>query len=222
MVGMNRLMLRSREPAWARLFRLAAGVLVGALCVSLPSTGQTSVSGHLGFLIQRGLGHTEERRYSKAINALEEAWEQDPSNPIVAEHLALSYLYEKIPPGADALSKARKLMRFSLEHGGQVRVFVRHLHTKTSWMGRDEHCSGDLVLDGNGLHYRATLSDHSFSLGPQELESIGPAKGKRSRAAGGLKLTLVGGKGLHLRAGTHSQPEAELITELTERFLVGD
>ncbi len=159
--------------------------------------------------------------YSDAINVLEEAWEQDPSNPIVAEHLALAYLYERIPPAGEALARARKLMRFALEHDGQVTVRARHLHRGLRWaVSPDDHCSGILVLSRGGLHYRTSLTEHSFSLDPEELESIAPPTSKRPSSAGGLTLRTTDGKHHRIRTGTLSRAEAEIVLQLTHEFVL--
>ncbi len=104
----------SCSPGLIRVALAAAGLLAESTLIPAPLASQSSDSGTVAFLVQDGLRYTEQRRFSEAINALEEAWERDPSNPIVAEHLALAYLYERIPPGAEALEKAQELMRFSL------------------------------------------------------------------------------------------------------------
>jgi hypothetical protein len=209
-------------PKLIRAALAAAGLLAGSTLAPAPLMSQSSGSGALAFLVQDGLQYTEQRRYSDAINVLEEAWERDPSNPIVAEHLALAYLYEKIPPTAEALMKAQELMRFSLEHGGQITVFAQHLHRGLRWASPDHHCSGRLVLSSNGLHYRTSLTEHSFSLSPEKLASIDPSLSTQPSSTGGLILRVRKGKRLRIRTGTLSRFEAQIVLQLTREFLLGD
>ena len=206
-----------------RAFTAFAALLVATpIMTPAPLLSQASGPGTVAFLVQDGLRYTEQRRFSDAINVLEEAWERDPSNPIVAEHLALAYLYERIPPDAEALTKARELMKFSLSHGGQVSVFAQHVHGGLrKVISSDDHCSGRLVLSKSGVHYRTSLTGHSFSLGLEDLLGIVPARGKRPSSEGGLVLRARHGKRLSIRTGTLSRSEAELVLQLTREFLLG-
>ncbi len=214
--------VRSR-PGSIRGAVAAAGLLAAAALAPAPLVSQSSDVGTVAFLVQDGLRYTEQRRYSDAINALEEAWELDPTNPIVAEHLALAYLYERIPPSVEALTRARGLMRFALEHGGQVTVRVRHLHRGMRWVvSADDHCSGRLVLSRSGVQFRTPLSEHSFSLGPEQLVGAGTPAGRQPSSAGGLTLRVKDGKRHRFRTGTLSRAEAEIVLQLIHEFsLVG-
>lgn len=201
---------------------IAALLAAASIFVPAPLASQSTETGALPFLVQDGLRYTEQRRYSDAINVLEEAWERDPSNPIVAEHLALAYLYERIPPGAEGLAKARDLMRFSLEHGGQASVFAQHVHHRLRRIvSLDDHCSGRLVVSPSGVQYRTSLTEHSFSLSSEELRAIAPAKGKQSSLEGGLTLRARGGKRHSIRTGTLSRSEAQIVLQLVREFLLG-
>ncbi len=200
----------------------AAGLVAGTTLAPAPLVSQSSDSRTVAFLVQDGLRYTEQRRFSEAINVLEEAWERDPSSPIVAEHLALAYLYERIPPGAEALEKAQELMRFSLAHGGQASVFAQHLHRGLRGVvSADDHCSGRLIVSASGMHYRTTLTDHSFALSSQQLESIAPPRSKSSSSGGGLTLRAEDGERYRIRTGTLSRSEAEIVLQLTREFLPG-
>ncbi len=211
------------SPGLIRIALAAAGLLAGSTLAPAPLVSQSSDYGVLAFLVQDGLRYTEQRRYSDAINVLEEAWERDPSNPIVAEHLALAYLYERIPPAAEALTKALELMRFSLEHGGQASVFAQHLHGGglRRVVSSDDHCSGRLVLSSSGVHYRTSLTEHSFSLSSEQLESIVPSKSKQLSSAGGLTLRAQDGERHRIRTGTVSRSEAQIVLQLIREFLLG-
>ncbi len=224
----RRRMIRESMPTsswlWSGQFRVAlaaAGLLAGSVLVSAPLVSQSPDSGTVAFLVQDGLRYAEQGRYSDAINVLEEAWERDPSNPIVAEHLALAYLYERIPPAAEASNRARVLMRFALEHGGQVTVLARHLHRGLRWAASaDDHCSGRLVVSASGVHYRTTLTDHSFSLSRQQLESVFLPQNNQPSSAGGLTLRARDGKRQRIRTGTLSRSEARIVLQLIDEFLI--
>jgi hypothetical protein len=201
---------------------LAALLASAAIFAPAPLESQSPESRTLPFMVQDGLSYAEQRRWGDAINVLEEAWERDPSNPIVAEHLALAYLYERIPPDAEALSKAEGLMRSSLAHGGQVSVFAQHVHgALRKVVGSDDHCSGRLVLSADGVYYSTSLTEHSFSLGLEQLADIVPAKGKQPSSEGGLTLRTRDGKRHSIRTGTLSKSEAEIVLRLTREYLLG-
>lgn len=206
-----------------RALAMGAALLGSAqIFAPLPLLSQPAESRTVAFLVQDGLRYTEERRYADAINVLEEAWERDPSNPIVAEHLALAYLYERIPPGAEALAKAEGLMRFSLEHGGQVSIFAQHVHGGLrKVVSFDDHCFGRLVLSPRGVQFRASLTEHSFTLDVEQLVGIAPTKGKPPSSEGGLMLRARKGKRYSIRTGTLSQSEAQIILQLSHEFLLG-
>ena len=203
-------------------YAAAAGILTLAGFCAAPLAGQSTGSGALPFLVQDGLRHVEQRRYSDAINSLEEAWERDPSNPVVAEHLALAYLYERVPPTSETLTKAAELMKFSLENDGQVSFSARHMHGGLNkFVGVDNHCSGRLILDPSGVQYRATLSKHSFSLNSNELQSIVHPKSKQQISTGAFLLRTRDGKRHRFRSGTRTRGEAGIVLRLTREFLLG-
>jgi hypothetical protein len=205
-----------------RLALAAAGLLAGFTLAPASLVSQSSDSRTVAFLVQDGLRYTEQRRYGDAINVLEEAWERDPSHTIVAEHLALAYLYEQLPPGAEALTRARRLMRFSLENGGQATVRAWHLHRGLGRAGGpDDHCSGQLVLSRSGVYYRTSLAEHSFSLSSEQLKSIDPPEIQQPRSAGALTLRAKGRERYRIRTGTLSRSEAQLVLQLIREFILG-
>lgn len=171
--------------------------------------------------MQKGLRQSEAGQYREAINTLEEAWELDSSNPVVAEHLALSYLNEEYPPGEAALRSARWLLRFSLENGGQATVRARHLHRGWQWFkSTEDSCFGRLLVNADGVHYIATDSDHSFSLEPAAIDTVTLAKQNPS-FAGIFNLKTADGARYRLRTGTRTHGEAKLFVDLILNFVIG-
>jgi hypothetical protein len=182
---------------------LAALLASAAIFAPAPLESQSPESRTLPFMVQDGLSYAEQRRWGDAINVL-------------------AYLYERIPPDAEALSKAEGLMRSSLAHGGQVSVFAQHVHgALRKVVGSDDHCSGRLVLSADGVYYSTSLTEHSFSLGLEQLADIVPAKGKQPSSEGGLTLRTRDGKRHSIRTGTLSKSEAEIVLRLTREYLPG-
>jgi hypothetical protein len=184
--------------------------------------GQDPRSGVAVRLVQSGVRHSEEGRYRQAINDLEEAWEFDSSNVTVAEHLALSYLYEIHPPPAEAFSKAEKLMRYALEHGGQATVQARHLHKGWQWVtNMDDSCPGRFSVTSWGVHFLALDDLHSFTVKREQLREITLPGERSSNQNGVFTFETVDGTRYRMRTGTGTRTEARILVDLTREVSTG-
>ena len=50
-------------------------------------------TGRLAELTAKGIAYLDQGKFNDAVNALEQVWEQDQSDPAVAENLGMAYLY---------------------------------------------------------------------------------------------------------------------------------
>jgi tetratricopeptide (TPR) repeat protein len=172
--------------------------------------------------VQEGLAHCEAGRYREAINALEEAWELDRSNPTVAEYLALAYLYEEHPPALAAFNRAEELMRISLEQDGRATVHARHLHRGLQWLtNMDDSCPGRLVISRRGIDFIAEDGHHSFSLVTDGILVAEVAKRRLSKYEGGIQLDAADGTKYPMLVGTQTWAEAQLFVDLARQFTLG-
>lgn len=215
---------KRRDLTWGRrglpLVRWSC-LLLSAVLANGPLCSYAEELGPSGPLAQKGIRHAEAGRYRQAINALEDAWDLDPTDPAVAQHLALSYLYERHPPSADALKKAENLMRFALENKGQAAVRASHLHRGVQWATTvDGACPGRVLLKEDGVHFLASADPHSFFI-PKDRLAVASLPKDRPKHAGILILETLAGKRYRLRTGTHTREEAQLLVKLIRSLIVG-
>ena len=159
-----------------RLYTALAPILalVTAPMVSAQSGGRFEEAKRQGLLYVKNFS------FDKAAGKLEEVWEQDKSDPAVAENLALAYLN-----GADRDShpeiegKAVALMERSLAMGGRATFLVVHSHEKLGFIqGRrsSSFCTGFLTVAKGRLSFTSQSkekpSEHTFDLSPSGMVEL--------------------------------------------------
>ena len=190
------------------------------LCLALGSVSpSTSQPAEVTRLLQQGLRHLQYERYSAAINSLEEAWELDGADPMIAQNLAFAILNEHRPPTGAALSEAEALMRFSLENGGDAVVRVFHLHRGLRGFAKSEgSCFGHLKFGASGVHYLTEVSDDGFSVSPGDVEAFVFSERWQSVTSGAFGIETTGPK-YRMRSIGRTEAEAQLVVRLGQEFL---
>jgi hypothetical protein len=190
-------------------------VCVPCFCLSLAlfSFAQTSRRAEL---IANGLSFIDKGRFTDAVNALEEAWEQSPNDPTVAENLAMGYLY------ADRdYEKALKLATFAIENGGRASFLMQHPHERVKLLSGEmaDYCSGRFTIQKGRMAFTsATEQAHSFSVEGSNFKEI-----QTNRAYGGNRgmfhVKTVNKTNYNFRPKTWSEAETRLVFHLLEKYL---
>ena len=171
--------------------------------------------GRLAALTARGIAALEQERFTEALNALEEVWEQDQSDPAVAENLAMAYLYVD-----HDLQKARTLAEKSIQAGGAASFLVQHPHEKVGLaLGNvSDFCSGRLSISRTHLSFVSKEPSHSFSVPKGQFKEL-----KLNRVYGSgrgiFHIRTGDNKNYNLRPRTWSEEEQQLISELANQYL---
>jgi hypothetical protein len=174
-------------------------------------------SGLYAELISKGIAALEGTSYNEAINLLEEAWEKDKTNPIVAEYLAMGYLY------ADADAKRyMDLAENSIVHGGVASFLVQHFHNpKTPLLSGElaEYCNGRLSISAGRLAFASkTVPEHSLTILQGQLKDI---KDNRiyGTVRGMYRIRTTDKKVYDFRPRAWSPEEGRLIVTLAHRYV---
>jgi len=179
----------------------------------LPVLSQNT--GRLSELTAKGIANLDQGHYNDALNALEEVWDQDQSDPSVAENLAMAYLY------ADHdFDKAKLFAERSIQAGGKASFLVQHPHDKLGLVSGDvaDYCNGRLSISKDRMVFVSNEEGHSFSVDKGQLKEI---KANRVYGAGrGLyHIRTADKKNYNFRPRTWSDQEQELIILLVNEYL---
>jgi hypothetical protein len=107
-------------------------------------------------------------QFDRAAGKLEEVWEQEKTDPVVAEKLAMAYLngddrrYRK-----EVFVKARVLQERAIALGGRATFLVRHSHGRIS--SGLNYCGGKLSISPGKVVYVPQpvqgVEEHPFEIG---------------------------------------------------------
>jgi tetratricopeptide (TPR) repeat protein len=179
----------------------------------LPVLSQNTA--RLSELTSKGIADLEQGRYNDAFNALEEVWEQDQSDPSVAENLAMAYLY------ADHdFEKARTIAERAIQTGGKASFLVQHPHDKLGIVSGDvaDYCSGRLSISKNHLAFISKVENHSFTVEKGQLKEI-KANRVYGSGRGMYHIRTIDKRNYNVRPRTWSDQEQELILLLVNEYL---
>ena len=186
-----------------------AALLAAALC----AFGQQNA--RLSDLKSKGIAFIDQGRFNDALNALQEVWEQDQSDPATAENLAMAYLY------ADHdFEKAKELAEHSIQAGGKASFLVQHPHEKVAFASGDmaDYCSGRLSISREKLVYVASEERHSFVVGKGELKEI-KANKVYGTDRGMYHIRTADKKNYNFRPRSWSPQEQDLILLLVNEYI---
>ncbi len=127
-----------------------------------------------------GMAYIKGEQYDKAAGRLEEVWEQDHSDPTVAEFLAVAYLNTEDKRSLPEIEKrAFQLIDTLIATRARATFMVQHSHEKMTWLqGREmnQYCSGHLSIHGTHVTFVAErgehASQHSFEVDASEVKGI--------------------------------------------------
>lgn len=124
-----------------------------------------------------GMAFIASGQYDKAAGRLEEVWEQDQTDPVVGEYLALAWLNTQNRRALPVLEKqAFELLDKLSKAGERITFAVQHSHEKMSWLqGRElnQYCSGKLNISKNKVTFTSEKGDpkskHTFDFSANRL-----------------------------------------------------
>jgi hypothetical protein len=188
-----------------------------------------------GFSLAQNIGRFEEgkhlglqyiagAKFDRAAAKFEEIWDQDQTDPLVAEYLAIAYLNgDDRKDHPELQRKAFELMQKSIELGGKASLLVRHSHEKLGWLqGKtlNDYCAGKLSVTPARLSFTAEVhasskEDHSFDLTRSDLKITGPASGDDR----GLFQVKTKARDYSLVPASWNRTDAELFIALVQKNL---
>lgn len=181
---MNRLVIRSA------IFSL---ILPVALLLSLPSPSHSQNGGRFEDAKRIAQQYLDSNQFDKAAGKLEEIWEQDKTDPTVAENLGIAYLNgDDRRYNAEVTGKATRVMEESLKLGGKATFLVQHTHEGKllkDITGGDslKYCNGKLSISRGKLAFVMNqlkgAEDHSFEAAAEQIKISG------RDSAGEFKIT---------------------------------
>jgi hypothetical protein len=184
-------------------------MFAGALC------GLAQNTGRFAELTAKGIACIDQGKFNDALNALEEVWEQDQSDPAVAENLAMAYLY------ADHdFDKAKTLAERSIQAGGKASFLVQHPHEKVAFASGDmaDFCSGRLSISRERMSFTSKDERHSFSVEKGQLKEI-KANRLYGSGRGMYHIRTADKKNYNFRPRSWSEQEQTLILLLVNEYI---
>jgi hypothetical protein len=170
------------QPSSARtilFLGLPVALLLNSASVSFGQSG-----GRFEDLKRIAQQYLDSNQFDKAAGKLEEVWEQDKTDPTVAENLGLAYLNGDDRRYSPAVAeKAAKIMEESLKLGGRATFLVQHAHegkvVKLVTGGDSlKYCDGKLSIShGKVVFVMKPLKgaeDHSFEATADQIKVSGP------------------------------------------------
>jgi hypothetical protein len=182
------------------------------LFVTYPRALGTQQTGRFADLKAQAFSAFDTGRYAEVAGKLEEVWEEDQSDPKVAEYLAMGYLY-----GERDLSKAQPLMEKAIALGGQATFLVVHSHERMGLLHGDlitEFCSGKMSVSPGKLTFIADRGEHTVTISAAELKDFSVPGG----AVGRIHIKSLD-KSYTFRVKTQSRGEAVLLGRIAEQNL---
>jgi hypothetical protein len=170
------------------------------------------------------LAYMESNQYDRAAGKLEEIWEQNQSDPDVAEWLAVAYLNGQDRDSQSGVeTKSLALMEQSLRLGGKATLLVQHSHERLGWLQGhtiNNYCSGKLSVSPGRLVFiavaRRGLEEHSFDFPADEVRISGPSQDDM-----GAFQIKTKSKTYSLIPRTRNRKDSELFVSLLQQQLRG-
>jgi hypothetical protein len=170
-----------------------------------------------------GMSYIQSEQFDKASGRLEEVWEQDQSDPVVGEFLAIAYLNTEDRRSLPQYQKqAFAIIDKLVSSNAQVTFLVIHSHEKLGWLqGREmnQYCRGSLSIQKHRLIYVADKGEkkaqHSFDIDATQFKSITLHDNDER---GTFELKLKDGS-YFMATRNRNQDEARVIVDLVRRQL---
>lgn len=105
------------------------------ICFLANGTSHAQNAGRFEDSKRLGLQYAASGKYDRAAAKFEEIWDQDQTDPMVAEYLSISYLNgDDRKDHPELQRKAFDLMEKSISLGGKATLLVHHSHEKLGWL----------------------------------------------------------------------------------------
>jgi hypothetical protein len=160
--------------------RLSHSYQTFCVLLILSGLGNGQQNGRFASLKSQAFTAFDRGQYAQVAGKLEEIWEQDHSDPKVAEYLAIGYLY-----GEHNVEKAKPLMNAALEAGGQATFLVQHSHEKAHIPLTGDHvanyCTGKMSIRPGKLIFTADSGEDSVTFDPEDLKQFQVLGGEPGR-----------------------------------------
>lgn len=171
---------------------------------------------------RQGLAYLDSSQFDRASARLEEIWEQDQSDPVVAESLAIAYMNgEDRAYRAGYESKIRDLLQRAVQMGGKASFLVQHSHEKVPFLqGKtiSDYCSGRLSVSSDRLIFvaqaRRGVEQHSFDLTAADLRIV-PSGGDK---LGGFHIKTKA-KTYSMVPRTRTRADGALVVSVLNQYL---
>jgi hypothetical protein len=187
--------------------------LIVALGCLLPSGSRAFAAeqrnGRFADLKAQAFDDFDKGKYAEVAGKLEGIWEEDQSDPKVAEYLAMGYLY-----GERDTSKASPLFDKAIALGGQATFLVIHSHERLGVLRSEiitEFCSGKMSISPGKLTFISDSGEHTMTVSPDSLKDFSVLGG----APGRIHIK-TGEKSYTFRVKTQSRSEANLLGRVAE------
>ena len=168
-------------------------------------------NGRFALLKSQALTAFDHGQYELVAGKLEEIWEQDQSDPVVAAYLALGYLY-----GEHDAAKAKPLLKRAIDLGSQAIFLVQHSHEKTGVLGginsgdiMNNYCTGRIAISPGTVAFVADSGEHSTTFSAADVKEFKILGG----APGRLQLKTPS-KTYVFRVKSEKRDEAAMLEEL--------
>jgi hypothetical protein len=181
-----------------------------ALHIVQPALAQQN--GRFSELKNQGFELFQQGKYAEVAGKMEEIWEQDQSDPKVAEYLALGYLYGEHNP-----AKAKPIMERAIVDGGQATFLVSHSHERLSALQGDtmnQFCTGRMSVLPGKLVFVSDSGEHSAGITAADLKDFRVLAG----APGRIHIKSAG-KSYVFRVKSQTRDEAVLLGRIAEENL---
>lgn len=168
-----------------------------------------------------GLAALRDGKYDRVAAKLEEVYETDPNDPVVAEALAIGYMNGDERKQDGALDeKAQKILTRQLEKGGRA-VFLVQLNLSSTFYGSavTKFCSGPLIITPGKIAFQCEKGDikpeYSFTLTAGEVNDIGDRfdKGK------GMFFIKSGKRTYNFYPATWDKQHGQMILALARQYV---
>jgi len=192
--------------------RVQSGLLFAIVFLAAATSLPSQANGRFATLKAQAFDAFQRGKYAEVAGKLEEVWEQDQSDPKVAEYLAMGYLY-----GEHDTAKARPVMQKAIELGGQATFLVHHSHEHGSLLSgstMNQFCTGRIAITPGKLSFISDSGEHSATIAPADLKDF--------RVLGSIPgriLIKAGGKNFTFSVRSETRDEAVLLEQIAEQYL---
>lgn len=191
--------------------RCAAALATLLTCLAWPVAAVAQQNGRFAALKTQAFDLFQRGRYAEVVGKLEEIWEQDKSDPKVAQYLAMGYMY-----GERKAAEARPVMEQAILLGVPAIFLLQHSHERLTVLNgntMNQYCTGQMRITPGKMEFVADATDHSVTITPSDLKEF-----KLQNVPGRIQIKAAG-KTYVFRVKSDTRDEAVLLGQLAEKYL---